>query len=115
MTTATTTAKQYQVTLQLKSIPTEVRDEIVAKVTEQYDKMTELIYADSKEKRIANREMIIENKIENEIWMWKYDRQELHTIFADNKADATKQARQLANQLGLQFVYVYYTPNKKEA
>jgi hypothetical protein len=112
----TTTTKKYEVTLELKSVPTEVREEITAKVIKDFDTFTEkFAMPEHVEHRLANRDLHINNKIENEIWSWKYDRKTIETIFADNKADATKQARELAKQLGLKLIYVYYISEKKGA
>lgn len=115
MTTATIT-KSYEATFRLKSIPASVHAEIVEKQTNDYDNYTtKFCPVEYLANRIEKRDANIQHKIEQAEWLWLYEQETRHPITAENKSEATKMARIMAKELGLKFIYVYYTPAKKEA
>jgi hypothetical protein len=100
--------KIYEATFGLKSVPSEVHDQIVLEVTASYDKFTEEFampaYA---ELRIAKRDENIAHKVKEAEWLWLYERQTICNFTANSKSEAEKIARLRANQIGKRFIYVY--------
>jgi hypothetical protein len=100
--------KIYEATFGLKSVPSEVHEQIVQEVTESYDKFTEEFampaYA---ELRVTKREENIARKVNDAEWVWLYDRQTKSNFTANSKSEAEKIARLRAHQIGKRLVYVY--------
>jgi hypothetical protein len=100
--------KIYEATFGLKSVPSEVHDQLVLDVTEKYDRFTEeFAHSVYTSRRIRDREANIAEKVKSEEWHWLYERQTKSNFTANSKSEAEKIARLRANQIGKRLIYVY--------